>query len=116
MLRYSCGSEYVSSRSNAAGVEQLARHLAPFGYAVEAIETRGCLHLKSAVTTVGPETLLVNRAWIDPSTLGTHERIEVDPAEPFGANAVLVGASVVHAAHFPRTRERLHGARRGQPL
>jgi dimethylargininase len=31
----------------------------------------------------------------------------VDPDEPHAANAVRVGASVLHPANFPRTRQRL---------
>ena len=41
-----------SARTNAEGIAQLARHLAPYGYEVRPVETRGCLHLKSAVTEV----------------------------------------------------------------
>jgi dimethylargininase len=40
----------TSGRTNAAGVEQLASALRPFGYAVKPVEVRGCLHLKSACT------------------------------------------------------------------
>ena len=35
--------------------------------------------------------------------------VEVDPAEPAAANALLIGETLVHAEHFPRTRERLAG-------
>src|SRR5262249_42979126 len=42
----------LSTRTNAAGVEALRAALAPFGYAVRAVELRGCLHLKTAVTAV----------------------------------------------------------------
>jgi hypothetical protein len=33
-----------SARSNDAGIAQLARGLAPLGYAVQTVEMRGCLH------------------------------------------------------------------------
>src|ERR1700741_2427851 len=49
----------VSTRSNAAGIEQLRSLLRPFGYEVRAVPLRGCLHLKSAVTRVGERTLLL---------------------------------------------------------
>src|SRR5580658_6486885 len=35
----------LSSRTNAAGVEQLANLLEPFGYRLRPVEVRGCLHL-----------------------------------------------------------------------
>src|SRR6185295_17496278 len=42
-----------SSRTNDAGIDQMRRVLAPYGYEVTAIDARGCLHLKSAATAVG---------------------------------------------------------------
>jgi dimethylargininase len=96
-----------SGRSNAEGIEQLRRHVAPCGYAVETVETHGCLHLKSAVTAVAPGTLLVQPAWADPGALPGWDVIEVDRAEPFAANALLVREVVLHPAAFPCTRARL---------
>ena len=40
----------VSGRTNGDGVRQLTQLIAPYGYRVHTVETRGCLHLKSAVT------------------------------------------------------------------
>jgi len=34
----------LSSRTNAAGIEQLSSALEPFGYRVQPVEVRGCLH------------------------------------------------------------------------
>jgi dimethylargininase len=70
-----------------------------------------CLHLKTAVTRVAPETVLLNRDWVDARAFDAFERIAVDPNEPWGANALEVGGAVVYPAAFPRTRDRLlrHG-------
>jgi dimethylargininase len=97
-----------SARTSAAGAEQLAARVAPHGYGVVAVPLEGCLHLKSAATLVAPGVLLVQPAWVaadafDPAL----ERVAVDPAEPFAANALRIGPHVVHPAAFPRTRERL---------
>ena len=96
-----------SSRSDARGIEQLAAALAPHGYEVRAIDVRGCLHLKSAVTAVGEGMLLANTAWIDPAAFGDLEVVEVDPAEPAAANALWTGSRVIYAAAYPRTADRL---------
>ncbi len=42
-----------------------------------------------------------------PDGFGDLELIEVDPTEPFGANALRLGGLVVCSAAFPHTRERL---------
>ena len=101
----------ASTRTNAAAVEQLRRFVDPHGYEVATIPVRGALHLKSGVTSVADRTLLINRTWIDPARFGGLQLIDVDPSEPAGANALQVGATVVCASAFPRTRERLdeHG-------
>lgn len=65
------------------------------------------LHLKTAITRVGERTLLVNREWIDVAPFAGWELIDVDSSEPFGANALLVGETIVHGEAFVRTRAKL---------
>ena len=49
----------------------------------------------------------MNPAWVDRRAFGELALVEVDPAEPQAANALRIGAAVVHAAAWARTRERL---------
>ena len=98
------------TRSNAAAIEQVRAVVSEFGYRVLAVPVRQCLHLKSAATQVAEDTLLISPAWIDKAQFGNVRCIDVDPAEPGAANAVLVGDSVIYPAHYPRTRERLEAA------
>lgn len=100
----------LSGRTNKAGFEQLRRLLAPHGYEVEPVRTSGCLHLKSAVTQVTPEGVLLNPAWLEPGVFAGLERIEVDPVEPAAGNALLVGGTVIYPTAFPRTAARLERA------
>lgn len=97
----------LSYRSNAAGVEQLQEIVKPFGYRVEGMPVGGCLHLKSGVTQVSPDTLLINRVYVDPGALPKMRLVDVDPSEPSGANALLIGDSIVYPAAFPLTLRRL---------
>ncbi len=96
-----------SARSNAEGIAQLRTLVAAFGYRVEPVAMRDCLHLKTAVTQVAPARVLLNPDWVDAACFPGFEPIEVDPAEPFAANAVLVGETVIHAASAPLTAGRL---------
>ena len=96
-----------SARSNAAAVEQLQALLAPHGYRVESVPMRDCLHLKSAVTAVADDTLLINPQWVSPDAFAGFRLIEVDPAEPHAANALRIGDALVYPACFPRTQARL---------
>jgi len=100
----------ASGRSNAAGIEQLRAALAPFGYRVASVAMRDCLHLKSAVTFIPPDIVLVNRAWVDPNVFDARTAIEVDDGEPFAANTLTVQGVTLMSAAFPRTEQRLRDA------
>ena len=54
-----------TARSNPEGIRQFSVILEHLGYDVTAVRVTGCLHLKSAVTYLGRNTLLANRAWFD---------------------------------------------------
>jgi dimethylargininase len=97
----------LTRRSNAEGIRQLAASLGPHNYEVIAVPVTGCLHLKSAVTHLGRNTLLANRAWFDNTPLAGQEWIDVDPAEPHAANALALADTIIFPASFPRTRARI---------
>lgn len=96
-----------SDRSNADGVVQLRDAIAEFGYTVRPVPIRGCLHLKSAVTALDDDTLLVQPAWVDCESFDGFRIIEVHPDEEHAANVVRIGDHVVMPACFPRTWQRL---------
>jgi dimethylargininase len=96
-----------TARTDPEGTRQLAAALGPHGYDVVPIRPTGCLHLKSAVTYVGDETVLVNPEWIDVDRFSRWQCVPVAPEEPFGANALLVGGIVHLAQSAPRPRRKL---------
>jgi dimethylargininase len=100
-----------SRRTTEAAIAALGRAIAPFAYDVTPVDVHGCLHLKSAVTRVAEDVLLMNRAWLPAAPFARFDAVDVDPSEPAAANGLLVGGRVIYPAAFPRTRERL--ARRG---
>jgi dimethylargininase len=97
----------ASARSSVDGIAQLGRLLAPFDYRVVAVPLRGCLHLKSAVTQVAPDRLLMNPDWVDARCFPGWEPIAIDPAEPHAANTLRVGDALIYPASCPRTAEAL---------
>jgi dimethylargininase len=100
----------LSRRTNAEGIRQLAAILAPHHYEVVIVPVTGCLHLKSAVTYIGHNTLLANRNWFDTKAFSGFDWIDVAPEEPHAANALALGDTVIFPASFPRTRARLEAA------
>jgi dimethylargininase len=97
----------LTKRTNSEGIGQLAAILSHYEYEVIVVPVNGCLHLKSAVTYVGNNTLLANRDWFEPMPLAGFEWIDVDPAEPHAANALPLADTVIFPASFPLTRARL---------
>ncbi|MCB1554986.1 MAG: dimethylargininase [Xanthomonadales bacterium] len=100
-----------SARTNADGHAQLATLVEPLGYDVVAMQTRDCLHLKSAATEVAEGVVLVQPAWLADEALqrlaSRYRLVEVDPSEPHAANTVRLGGSVIHPDCFPHTTARL---------
>ena len=96
-----------SERTNAEGIEALERLTAPFGYCVAPVEFSGCLHLKSAATELADELLLIHPGWVSANAFPDHEAVTIDEREPYGANALRVGSSILYSSQYPRTRDRL---------
>lgn len=94
----------LSSRTNEAAIAQLRSHTRR---EVVAVPVHGALHLKTAVTRVANDTLLINREWVDASLFAGWTLIDVDRAEPMGANALLVGDVVIYPTAFPKTLAKL---------
>lgn len=100
----------LSQRSNEAAVHQMQACLAPSGYTVRGIAVRGCLHLKSAVTQVAADTVLINPVWVAKDSILGVKFIDVDAREPNAANSLIIDQTVVYQPAYPRTRERLERA------
>lgn len=95
----------LSTRTNQAAVDQIARLLEPHGYHVHAVKVSGCRHLKIGCSYVGRRSLLINRAWIDAApfeALG-YELFDVPDEEPFGANMVRIRYGVTMMSGMNKT-------------
>lgn len=97
----------LSTRSGQAAIDQLNELLNGYGYVITGVELHHCLHLKSAVTRVDDKTLLINKSLLDASPFEGFDLIEVDPSEPFAANCLPVGDSIIYPTSFPKTRAKL---------
>lgn len=95
-----CGQ---SSRTNHAGLKELAHLVLPLGLRVKAVPVRGALHLKTAACRIDEETLLIQPEWVDISRAAGMRCIELDGQEPFGANALRVGDVLVMPEEHPRS-------------
>ena len=99
-----------SRRTNDEGIDQLRAIARRFGYVVDAVPIERCLHLKSAVTAVAADTLVIDPRAVPPGVFDGYRLIEVDPRESLAANALLAGEAVIYSDAFPSTAERLRRA------
>ena len=87
----------LTLRSNAAAVAQVADAVAPLGYRVVGVPLAKALHLKTAVSALADDLVVVNTDWLDPAMFG-RRHIASAPGEAFAANSLTVGTTVFHAA------------------
>jgi dimethylargininase len=62
------------------------------------------------VSLVADDVVLINPAWVDAAVFHPLRTIDIDPAEPLAANALLVDSTVIYPAEHVRTRKRLEAA------
>jgi dimethylargininase len=92
-----------SARTNAAGIRQLAEQLAPAGVKVSGTPVTKYLHLLTAVTYVGHNTLLALADYADHPEFAGYDVVVVPPEEAHAADALGSGDFVILPEGHPRT-------------
>lgn len=93
----------LSRRTDRAGVEQLARLARTDGLEVIAVRVNDGLHLKSACSLAGPETLLVREGELELDALAALPVELVPVPEAAGANVLAFADRVLVSSAAPRT-------------
>jgi dimethylargininase len=104
----------VSQRTNEEGARQLAEHLHSLGHTSYVIDIRGMtgiLHLKSGISYVGNNTMIVIEEIASTELLRKYELIRVPLEESYAANCVRVNERVLVADGYPHLTAELR--RRG---
>ena len=94
----------LSQRTNEEGARQLAAHLAREGYTSAVIDVRGMssiLHLKSGISYIGENTLVVMEEMADLELFKGYELVRITEQESYAANCVRVNERVLVAAGYP---------------
>jgi dimethylargininase len=97
----------LSSRTNQAGYVQFSKIAERHGYRVAPVRVGGCLHLKTAVTALDENTLLINPRWVETGPFNGYAQVHVPETEPFAANCLAVNGMIHLSARWVRTRELL---------
>jgi len=93
----------MSARTNADGVEQLAKFAVRQGLTTRTIPVEAGLHLKSAVTALDESTVIVDPNQLDPALLKALGLRVIEAQEPAGANVLALGRWCITSAAAPKT-------------
>ncbi len=102
----------LSHRSNEEGLRQLAGFLGAQGYTSSVVDIRGMdgiLHLKSGVSYIGDNTLVIIQELAGEEPFRSYNQIQVAGEEGYAANCVRVNDRVLVAAGYPRLLAELGG-------
>lgn len=104
----------ISHRTNEEGARQLALHLAVLGYTSSSLDVRGMtgiLHLKSGISYIGDNTLVVMEEMADNQQFSRFNLVRVAKEESYAANCVRINTRVLVARGYPRFKAALaaHG-------
>jgi dimethylargininase len=93
----------ITARTNRDGFDQLTAIASRFGYRTTAVRVSGCLHLKTAVTSLDDDTLVLHRAYVDAAVFGGRRILEA--REPSGGDVLSVNGTVLVLASAPAMRD-----------
>lgn len=100
----------ISDRTNAEGAQQLSKYLQAAGFTSGHIDIRGInglLHLKSGISYLGENRILVTDALAGEKQLEGFEVVDVPEGEEYAANCIRVNDHLLFAAGFPKLRNKL---------
>lgn len=100
----------ISERTNGQGAEQLISYLERYGMTGSMVPLKEMLHLKSGLSYLEQNHLLITGEFINHSAFADFQKIKVDPDESYAANSLWVNSTVLVPAGFPRTLAKIKQA------
>lgn len=97
----------LSERTNKAGAEQLASHLALVGIRCTLVRVPTGLHLKSSVNYLGSGRMLMTHEFAMEPAFAPFERIFLDANDNYAANTLWVNGTLLVPEGYPKVRARL---------
>ena len=104
----------LSKRTNEKGAHQLIAILKKHGFSGSTIEMSEMLHLKTGLSYLENNTVVVAGEFVGHPEFANFNRIAIDPDEAYAANCVWVNGTVILPTGFPRARQKIEAA--GYPV
>jgi len=100
----------ISGRTNNEGADQLTGFLNKYGMTASKVELKKMLHLKSGVSFLENNIMLVSGEFTCKSEFAGFKRIKIVAEERYAANSLLINGKVLVPEGFPRTRKMIERA------
>lgn len=100
----------VSERTNNDGADQLTEILQGYGYTCSKVPLKKMLHLKSGVSYLGNNDILVSGEIINRKEFAGFNRIIVDWEESYAANSLFINGKILVPQGFPKTLSQIEMA------
>jgi len=100
----------LSERTNLEGAKQIIQILKQYGLSGSTIYLKKVLHLKTGLSYLEENNLVVCGEFIDESSLGQYNPIEIPEKESYAANCIWVNGSVIIPLGYPTTKQRIKNA------
>lgn len=104
------GSHYyigLSDRTNIQGAEQLINLLEKHGYTGSTVELKDVLHLKTGLSYLENNMLVVCGEFISDPIFAEFEQIVIPESESYAANCIWVNDNVIIPTGYPMTKNKI---------
>ena len=100
----------LSGRTNNEGADQMIKILKNHGFSGSKVRLNKMLHLKSGVSYLENNIMLVCGEFIDNKAFKKYNRIVIDEDECYAANSLWINGKVLVPEGFPKTRGKIEKA------
>lgn len=100
----------LSRRTNFSGAQQLIDILKKYDYTGSMIPLKAVLHLKTGLSYLEENILLVSGEFVGNPNFEDFQQIEVGPEEAYAANSIRVNDYAIVPEGFPKTRAAIEEA------
>ena len=91
----------LTRRTDRAGIEEFSSVVTPLGYQVTPVEVVSGLHLKSVVSYIGHNRLLMTPAYETLPAFAGYQRLVIPENEAYAGNTLLINGTLVMPEGYP---------------
>ncbi|MFP8488708.1 dimethylarginine dimethylaminohydrolase family protein [Gracilimonas sp. Q87] len=97
----------LSDRTNEAGIKQFRDIMDKHGFSVHQVTLGDILHLKTGVSYLENNTLVIIPEMIEIEYFQSFNKIVVPPEEAYAANCIWINGTVIIPAGYPVTKQKI---------